>query len=94
MGVNQFTEFPLSLENLENENGHGKVMEREKLAKSHGILSVMEFYQFCPKMYQICMFFTATKKLSIDVKRNRIFRRLRKMLQMQNSKERRWKIDK
>ena len=25
------------LENLENENGHGKVMEHEKLAKSHGI---------------------------------------------------------
>ena len=23
---------------LENENGHGKVMEHEKLAKSHGIL--------------------------------------------------------
>ena len=28
-----------------NENGHGKVMEQEQLAKSHGILcSVMEFY--------------------------------------------------
>ena len=29
--------FPRRLENLENENGHGKVMEHEKLAKSHGI---------------------------------------------------------
>ena len=30
--------FPRRLENLENENGHGKVREHEKLAKSHGIL--------------------------------------------------------
>ena len=28
-----------------------KVMEHEKLAKSHGILiSVMEFYQLCPQI--------------------------------------------
>ena len=27
--------FPRRLENMENENGHGKVMEHEKLAKSH-----------------------------------------------------------
>ena len=40
------TGFPRRLENLENENGHGKVMEH---AKCHVILlSVMEFYQFCP----------------------------------------------
>ena len=26
------------MENLENENGHGKAMEHEKIAKSHGIL--------------------------------------------------------
>ena len=44
---------------LENESGHGKVMEQEKLAKGHGILlSVMEFYQFCsqivPNLYVIC----------------------------------------
>ena len=32
------TGFPQRLENLENENGHGKVMEHAKLAKSHGIL--------------------------------------------------------
>ena len=39
------------LEILENENGHGKVTEHEKLTKSHGILfSVMEFFQFCPKI--------------------------------------------
>ena len=30
--------FPQKLENLGNENGHGKVMEHEKLAKSHRIL--------------------------------------------------------
>ena len=29
---------PQRLENLENENGHEKVMEHEKLNKSHGIL--------------------------------------------------------
>ena len=33
-----YTGFPQRLENLENENGHGKVMEHEKLTKSHGIL--------------------------------------------------------
>ena len=32
------TGFLQRLENLENENGHGKVIERENLAKSHGIL--------------------------------------------------------
>ena len=31
-------EFPRRLENLESENGHGKVMGHEKLTKSHGIL--------------------------------------------------------
>ena len=37
--------FPRRLENLENENGHGKVMEHAKLAKSHRMLSsVIEFY--------------------------------------------------
>ena len=30
--------FPQRLENLENESSHGKVMEHETLAKSHGIL--------------------------------------------------------
>ena len=29
---------PPRLENLENKNDHGKVMEHEKLAKSQGIL--------------------------------------------------------
>ena len=39
---------------LESENDHGKVMEREQLAKSHRILwSVMEFYQFCPRIVLI-----------------------------------------
>ena len=42
------------MENLENENGNGKVMEHTKLAKSHGILlSVMEFYQFIPLIVPI-----------------------------------------
>ena len=43
--------FPRRLENLENENGHGKFMEHEKLDKSHGILlSFMDFYQFPPQI--------------------------------------------
>ena len=37
-GGSQCSGFPRRLENLENENGHGKVMKHEKLAKSHGIL--------------------------------------------------------
>ena len=38
-----------------------KVMEHEKLAKSHGILwSVMEFYQFC-------ISFVTTEKFSSDL---------------------------
>ena len=32
--------FLQRLKNLENENGHGKVMEHTKLAKSHGILPI------------------------------------------------------
>ena len=36
--VQTLTGFPRRLENLENENGHGKVMEHEKIAKSHDIL--------------------------------------------------------
>ena len=48
-----FSGFPWRLENLENKDGHGKVMEHAKLAKSHGILlSVMAFYQFCPQIVQ------------------------------------------
>ena len=43
--------FPRRLENLENENGHGKVMEHNKLAT--GNLSVPP----PPELYQICMFF-------------------------------------
>ena len=34
-----FTGFQRRLENLENENGHGKIIEHEKLTKSNGILS-------------------------------------------------------
>ena len=49
-----------NLENLENENCHGKVMECETLAKSHEIsLSVMEFSftNFVPKLFQILFCF-------------------------------------
>ena len=42
----------METEYLENENGHGKVMEHEKLVKSHVLLSRMEFYQFCPQIVQ------------------------------------------
>ena len=55
-----YSEFSRKLENLENGNGHGKVIEHDKLAKSHGILwgSVMEFYQFYPQfvlnLYLFC----------------------------------------
>ena len=56
--------FPRRLENLENENGHSKVMEHEKLTKIHGILwSVMEFYQIVPNL----SFLVTTMKSSIDV---------------------------
>ena len=43
-----------------------KSWDMKTLAKSHVILlSVLEFY----KLYQICVFFATTKKLSIDVER-------------------------
>ena len=32
------TGFPRRLEKIEYKNGHGKIMEHEKVAKSHGIL--------------------------------------------------------
>ena len=43
--------------NLENENGHGKVMEHEKLAKGHGICfyQLWNFTNFAPELYQICI---------------------------------------
>ena len=36
--LKEISGFPQRLGNLENVSGHGKVMETEKLAKSHGIL--------------------------------------------------------
>ena len=47
--------FQLRLENLENENGHGKVMEHEKLAN------------FAPKFYPMCMFFVTAKKINSNL---------------------------
>ena len=35
--MHSYTGFPQIVENLENVSGHGKVMEYEKLTKSHGI---------------------------------------------------------
>ena len=53
---------------LENESNHGKVMEHEKLAKSHGILwSVMAFYQFCLWIVPNFNFSGTTNKLSSDL---------------------------
>ena len=49
------------LRRMENENGHGTVMEHEKLAKSHGILPILPMN--CTKFLFV---FTTTKKLSID----------------------------
>ena len=34
-----FPQILEALENLEEESGHGKVMEHDKLAKSHGIVA-------------------------------------------------------
>ena len=43
-------------------------MEYEKLAKGHGILrSVMEFYQFCPRIVLYYSFLVTFKKLSSDL---------------------------
>ena len=51
IGLNIICRVPTETGKSENENGHGKVMEHAKLAKSHGILlSVMEFYQFRPRI--------------------------------------------
>ena len=42
------------LEILENENGLGKFMEHEKLAKSHGILwSIVDFFSSENKKFSI-----------------------------------------
>ena len=58
--------FPQRLENLENENGHGKVMEHEKLAKSHEQFSdqLWNFTNFALKLCQISIFLVITEKLS------------------------------
>ena len=54
--------FPQRLENLENENGHGKVMEHAKLAKRHGILPILP-----PNCTKLACFFAATEKICIRV---------------------------
>ena len=63
--------FPRRLENLENENGHGKVTEHEQLAKIHGSLCVSwNFTNFAPELYQFFFFFfflSQLKKISSDL---------------------------
>ena len=61
--------FPCRPENLQNENGHGKGMEHDELAKSHEILSsIMVFYHYWPQiLINMCTFFATTKKVSINV---------------------------
>ena len=54
------------LENQENENENGKVMERDKLAKSHGILC----HRILPILPPNCtklVFLVTSKKLSSDL---------------------------
>ena len=57
--------FPQRLENLENEHGHGKVMEHGK-----NWPKVMEFCDqswnftiFAPELYQICVFLSPLKPI-------------------------------
>ena len=63
------TGFPQRLENLENESGHGKVMEHEKLAKK-----IREFcaqsWNFTSEFYQICALFADIRKFSIDLEKS------------------------
>ena len=49
--------FPLRLVILENENGHGKVMEKS-----------WNFNIFAFEFYKICAFFVHIKKISISIK--------------------------
>ena len=58
-----YSGFPQRLENLENENGHEKVMEKSwmKMKSWPRVMkfcdSVMEFYQFCPQFVLNLYFF-------------------------------------
>ena len=47
---------------LGKENGHGKVMEHEKLARNHGMFNISHgiLALLPPELYQLCMFFVAT----------------------------------
>ena len=45
------------MENLENENGHGKVIEYEKVAKMS--------WNYAPEFYQISALFADSKKFNI-----------------------------
>ena len=60
--------FPRRLEKLENESGHGKVMEHEKLAKSHGIFVIS--HGILPMLLlsytKFVSFWVTAKKLSSD----------------------------
>ena len=60
---NYTTGFTQRLENLANDNGHGKAMERDKLAKSHGILiSVIELDQFLSSNFSKFVHFWLTSR--------------------------------
>ena len=65
--------FPWS---LENENGHGKVMEHEKLAKSHGIMP--------PNCTKFVFFLVPNKKLSRDLENPHFLTFSAKPSQIQN----------
>ena len=58
------TGFPRRLENLENEDGHGKVMEHEKLVKSWIFVISHRILQILTKF--VC-FLVTTKKLSSNL---------------------------
>ena len=60
--------FPQRLENLENENGHGKVMDRKNWPKVMKFCAQSwNFTNFAPKLCQICIYWATTKKLSSDL---------------------------
>ena len=81
--------FPQKLENLENENGHGKVMEHEKIGQkswnfviSHRILPIL------PPSYTKFLFVLITAKILSSNLESALSDVFNKMLGMQNQEER------